>query len=201
MLSGAADSLGAWTYAVVPALAFLETGAFVGLLVPGETAIVVGGAVAERGGVELPVLIGLVWIAAVGGDVVSFLLGRRFGRPFIDAHGTRLRIGPEQVERVERFVDRHGGKAVLIGRFVGILRALTPFVAGASRFPLRRLLPYSAAGGLAWAATYTLVGYAFSASIESAGEDATRIGFAAALAAGCIFVLAARGRRGRLRQG
>ena len=80
-LSGAADSLGAWTYLVVPALAFLETGAFVGLVVPGETAIVVGGAVAERGQVGLPALIGLVWVAAVGGDVVSFFLGRRFGRP------------------------------------------------------------------------------------------------------------------------
>jgi hypothetical protein len=76
-LNQAADSLGAWTYVFVPTLAFLETGAFIGLLVPGETAIVVGGVVAERDEVALPVLIGLVWIAAVGGDVASFLLGRR----------------------------------------------------------------------------------------------------------------------------
>jgi membrane-associated protein len=140
-LSDAADSLGAWTYVLVPVLAFLETGAFVGLLVPGETAIVVGGVVAERGEVALPALVGLVWIAALGGDVVSFLLGRRFGRPFLDAHGARLRIRPEHLERVEQLFARHGGKAILVGRFVGILRALTPFVAGASRVPLRRVVP------------------------------------------------------------
>jgi membrane-associated protein len=197
ILSDAAGSLGAWTYVVVPALAFLETAAFVGLVVPGETAIVVGGAVAERGEVTLPALIGLVWVAAVGGDVVSFLLGRRFGRPFIDSHGRRLHIGPEQVERVERFINRHGGKAVLVGRFVGILRALTPFVAGASRLPLRRLLPYSAVGALGWAAVYSLVGYGFSTSFESAGKDATRIALAAALGAAFTLVLVLRSGRAR----
>ncbi len=192
ILSDAADSLGAWTYAIVPALAFLETAAFVGLVVPGETAIVVGGAVAERGEVTLPVLIGLVWVAAVGGDAVSFLLGRRFGRPFIDSHGARLGIRAEQVERVERFVDRHGGKAVVIARFVGVMRALTPFLIGASHFPLRRFLPYSAVGALAWAAAFTLVGYGFSESLESAGEEATRISVAAAVVAALVLVAAIR---------
>jgi membrane-associated protein len=198
VLSDAADSLGAWTYALVPSLAFLETGAFVGLAVPGETAILVGGVVAERGAVELAPLIGLVWVAAVGGDVVSFLLGRRYGRPLLDAHGGRLRIRPEHVERVERIFDRHGGKAILVGRFVGILRALMPFVAGASRFPLRRFVPYTAVGALGWAAAFTLVGYGFSESFESAGEDATRIALAAALGAGVVMVaLAIRSGRKR----
>ena len=198
VLSDAADSLGSWTYALVPSLAFLETGAFVGLAVPGETAILVGGVVAERGEVQLAPLIGLVWLAAVGGDVVSFLLGRRFGRPLLDAHGARLRIRAEHVERVERIFDRHGGKAILVGRFVGILRALMPFVAGASRFPLRRFVPYTALGALGWAATFTLVGYGFSESFESAGEDATRIALAAALGAGVV-MLALAIRSGRKR--
>jgi membrane-associated protein len=200
VLSDAADSLGSWTYALVPSLAFLETGAFIGLAVPGETAILVGGVVAERGAVELAPLIGLVWVAAVGGDVVSFLLGRRYGRPLLDAHGARLRIRPEHVKRVERIFDRHGGKAILVGRFVGILRALMPFVAGASRFPLRRFVPYTAVGALGWAATFTLVGYGFSESFESAGEDATRIALAAALGAGVV-MLALAIRSGRKRAG
>jgi membrane-associated protein len=195
LLSDAADSLGAWTYAVVPTLAFLETGAFVGLVVPGETAIVAGGAVAERGEVALPLLVGLVWVAAVTGDVVSFLLGRRFGRPLIDAHGSRLRIRPEHVERAERFFEHHGGKAVLVGRFVGVLRALTPFLAGASRFPLRRFVAYSAVGALCWAAAFTLVGYGFSRSFESAGQEATRIALAAALVAAFVLVIGVRSRR------
>src|SRR5688500_9686699 len=155
-LSDASRSLGGWTYLAVPAFALLETGAFVGLLVPGETAVVVGGVVAERGDVALPALIGLVWAAAVAGDVVSFTLGRRLGRPFLAAHGDRLRLPPEHLARAERFFGRYGGRAVLLGRFVGVLRALTPFLAGASRMRLRGFLPYSAVGALAWAAAFTL---------------------------------------------
>src|ERR671915_1021755 len=96
-LEDASRTLGAWAYPAVAGFAFLETGAFVGLLVPGETAVVVGGVVAERGGVEIVPLIGLVWVAAVAGDLVSFILGRRFGRPFLERHGPRLRLGPERL--------------------------------------------------------------------------------------------------------
>jgi membrane-associated protein len=201
-LSSASDSLGGWTYLAVPALAFLETGAFVGLLVPGETAVVVGGVVAERGDVALPLLIGLVWLGAVGGDVVSFTLGRRLGRPYLDAHAARLRIRPEHLERVERFFDRYGGRAILVGRFVGILRALTPFVAGASRLPLSRFLPYSVLGALGWAATFTVIGYAFASSFESAGDTATRVALGGAVLVGAVLALVAylRGTRGHAGQ-
>jgi membrane-associated protein len=200
-LSDASRSLGGWTYLAVPAFALLETGAFVGLLVPGETAVVVGGVVAERGDVALPALIGLVWAAAVAGDVVSFTLGRRLGRPFLAAHGDRLRLRPEHLGRAERFFDRYGGRAVLLGRFVGVLRALTPFLAGASRMRLRGFLPYSAVGALAWAAAFTLVGYGFAGSFESAGDTAARIALAAALVAAAALVLVARLRGTRLRRG
>ena len=122
-------------------VAFLETAAFVGLVVPGETAVVVGGVVAERGDVELIPLIGLVWLAAAAGDAASFLLGRRLGRPFLERHGPRLRLGPERLTRVERFYDRHGGKAVLVGRFAGLVRAVSPFLAGASGLSLGASCP------------------------------------------------------------
>jgi membrane-associated protein len=196
-LSSASSSLGEWAYLAVPALAFLETAAFVGLLVPGETAVVVGGVVAERGDVALPAMIALVWLGAMTGDLVSFGLGRRLGRPFLDAHGARLRIRPEHVERVEHFFGRYGGRAVLVGRFVEILRALTPFVAGASRLPLRRFLPYSVLGALGWAATFTVVGYVFASSFETAGEAAGRIALGGAVLVAVALVLAARSRRPR----
>jgi membrane-associated protein len=86
---------------------------------------------------------------------------------------------------------------VLIGRFVGVLRALMPFVAGASRLPLRRLLPFSALGGLVWAAMLTLVGYSFAGSFERAGETATRIALGAAVLAATVLTVVARLRRGR----
>ena len=197
-LSDASESIGALAYLVVPLLALLETGAFIGLLVPGETAVVIGGVVAAQGDLALPLLIALVWAGAFTGDMLSFLLGRHLGRGFLDAHGARLRIGRAQRDRTERFFEQHGGKAILLGRFVGILRALTPFVAGTSGIALRRVLPYSAAGTLIWATTFTLVGYIFADSFESAGETVTRIVMVAAVlvGAGLLTTAAIRRRRG-----
>jgi membrane-associated protein len=189
LLARATSSIGAWMYVVVAALAFLETAAFVGLLVPGEIAIVVGGVAAANGEVNLVAMIAVVWVAAAGGDLVSFLLGRRRGRAFLEAHGARLRIRPEHLARADRFFDRNGGRAVLIARFVGVLRALMPFVAGASLLPLRRFLPFSALGGLVWAAMLTLVGYSFAGSFERAGETATRIALGGAVLAATVLAL------------
>jgi membrane-associated protein len=198
-LEDASRTLGAWAYPAVGAFAFLETGAFVGLLVPGETAVVVGGVVAAEGDVELVPLIGLVWLAAAAGDLVSFLLGRRLGRPFLERHGPRVRVGPERLGQVERFYARHGGSAVLLGRFVGLVRAVSPFVAGASGLELRRFVPWSLIGTLAWAATFTLVGYGFSESFADSGETAARIALGAALfaAVGYATVSVLRARSGR----
>jgi membrane-associated protein len=187
LFDDASTGLGAWAYPAVAAFALLETGAFIGLLVPGETAVVVGGVVAASGDVELVPLIGLVWLAAVTGDVVSFMIGRRLGRPFLDRHGPRLRLGPERVAHVERFYDRHGGKAVLVGRFAGVLRAVSPFLAGASGLALRRFLPWSAAGALLWAAAFTLIGYVFSESFSEAGDIAARVALTAVALAAVLY--------------
>lgn len=190
------DTLGSWTYVLVPALAFLETAAFVGLLAPGETAVLLGGAIAERGEVSLPVMIALVWAAAVAGDVVSLLLGRRFGPAFLRRYGPRVGLRAVHLERVERTFERHGGRAILLGRFVGLLRAFTPFVAGSAGLTLRRMLPYSAAGALVWATAFTVAGYAFSSSFVSAGTTMTRVTLAVAVVA-VIAYAALRSRRGR----
>jgi membrane-associated protein len=182
-LTSLADTLGAWTYALVAALAFLETGAFVGLVAPGETAIVLGGVVAAQGEVSLPLIALAAWLAAALGDLVSFLLGRRLGRRFLVAHGPRVGVTPLRLERVDGFFDRHGGKAILIGRFVGLVRAVAPFVAGASGLALRRFLPYSIAGTLVWATAFTLAGYAFHESFETAAGALTHGALALAVVA------------------
>ena len=144
-LTSLAESLGPWTYALVAVLAFLETGAFVGLVAPGETAIVLGGVVAAQGEVSLPLIVLAAWLAAALGDLASYALGRRLGRRFLVTHGPRVGVTAPRLARVEGFFDRHGGKAILIGRFVGLVRAVAPFVAGASSLPLRRFLPFSLA--------------------------------------------------------
>jgi membrane-associated protein len=194
-LEGLSGSLGAWAYLLVPGLAFLETGAFVGLLVPGETAVMVGGVVAERGDVALLGLIALVWMAAVAGDLVSFLIGRRFGRPFLERYGPRLGIGEAQLSSAERFFTRFGGRAVVFGRFVSVLRALTPFIAGASGFPLRSFVAYSVAGTLAWATTYTLIGYLFAESFAAAGTTLTTVLLALVVVGAAASLLVVRSRR------
>jgi membrane protein DedA with SNARE-associated domain len=196
VLATAADTLGAWTYPLVAGLAFLETGAFVGLLAPGETAVVLGGALAARGDVSLVPLLALVWASAAAGDLASYALGRRLGRPFLLAHGRRVRLTPQRVARVDAFFARHGGATVLVGRFVGIVRAVAPFLAGASRLPLRRFLPYSVLGTGLWAALYTLLGYAFARTATQLATDLGRaVALAAAVAAIALLVLTRARRR------
>jgi membrane-associated protein len=186
MLTDLADALGTWSYALVAGLAFLETGAFVGLLVPGEMAIVLGGVVAAQGDVSLPAILALAWVAAALGDLASFTIGRRLGRPFLNRHGARVGVTAPRLERVERFTERHGGKAILVGRFVGLVRAVAPFLAGSSGMRLRAFLPWSLLGTAIWAGTFTLVGYAFHESFESASKSLTQGLLGAALLAGAV---------------
>src|SRR5206468_11459186 len=113
-LAGHSDTVGAWTYLVVGALAFLETGAFVGLVAPGETAVVLGGVVAAQGGVDLGLMLAITWSAAAAGDLASFALGRRLGRRFLVERGARIGVTAPRLDRVEGFFDRHGGKTTPI---------------------------------------------------------------------------------------
>ena len=104
---------GRWTYLLVGVLAFLETGAFIGLVAPGETAVLVGGLVAGQGQISLLVLIAIVWTCAVLGDLTSYTLGRRLGRAWLLRHGERLKITEERLHQVERFLDKRGGLTIL----------------------------------------------------------------------------------------
>jgi membrane protein DedA with SNARE-associated domain len=184
-LTDLSGRLGAWTYALVAVMAFLETGAFVGLIAPGETAVVLGGVVAARGEVDLPAMIALTWAAAALGDLASFTLGRRLGRRFLLARGPRVGITAARLHHVEGFFDRHGAKAILAGRFVGLVRAVAPFLAGASRMELRAFLPWSILGTGLWSSAFVLIGYAFSSSFSTAAGAFTHgaLGLAAAVAA------------------
>jgi membrane protein DedA with SNARE-associated domain len=190
-LTDLSDTLGAWTYALVGGLAFLETGAFVGLIAPGETAVVLGGVVAAEGGVDLVPMLLIVWLSAAAGDFASFMLGRRLGRRFLVAHGPRLGVTAPRLARVDDFFARHGAKAILVGRFVGIIRAVAPFLAGASGMKLRSFLPWSLLGTAAWGATFTLVGYVFHESFSSAADMVTHLALAGAVLAGVVLAFRA----------
>jgi membrane protein DedA with SNARE-associated domain/membrane-associated phospholipid phosphatase len=181
-----ARALGAWTYALVGLMAYLETGAFVGLVAPGETVVIAGGVIAGQGEIQLLPLIGLVWICAVLGDTTSFFIGRRLGRGFLVRHGPRVKITPERLAHVEAYFQRHGGKTILIGRFIGLVRALAPFVAGSSGLPYRRFIPYSIVGTGLWSATFCVLGYIFWRSFDQVASIAGQAVFGFGLTVGLI---------------
>lgn len=166
IVEDAGDTLGQWTYVVVGVMAFFETGAFVGLIAPGETFLIFGGVVAGQGTISLVALIAIVWTCAVLGDLASFFAGRKLGRAFLIKHGSKVQITEERVHQVEGFFDRHGGKAIFLGRFVGLVRAVNPFLAGSSGMPLRRFLPYDIIGAGAWATMLLVLGYVFWQSFD-----------------------------------
>ena len=174
LIEDAGTALGAWTYLLVGVLAFLETGAFVGLVAPGETAVLVGGLVAGQGQIDLLVLIAIVWTCAVAGDVTSYTIGRRLGRAWLLRHGDRLKITEERLHQVEHFFERRGGLTILVGRFIGLVRALAPFIAGTSKMPLRTFLPYDVVGAGAWATTFCVLGYVFWQSFDRITQYVSR---------------------------
>ncbi len=177
LLEDVSNTLGAWTYLLVGVFAFAETGAFVGLVVPGETVMLLGGAVAGQGAISIYLLIAIAWFAAWAGDTTSFFLGRRLGRDFVMRNGPRFGISHERFEKVEDYFGRHGGKTIFIGRFVSLVRAFAPFIAGSSGMRYRAFVPYSILGTGLWASAHILIGYFFSRSIDTAAKYAGRGAF------------------------
>jgi undecaprenyl-diphosphatase len=177
LLEDVSNTLGAWTYLLVGIFAFAETGAFVGLVVPGETVMLLGGAVAGQGAIDIYLLIAIAWFSAWAGDTTSFFIGRRLGRGFVLRNGPRVGISHERFEKVEDYFGRHGGKTIFIGRFVSLVRAFAPFIAGSSGMRYRGFVPYSILGTGLWASAHILVGYFFSRSIDTAAKYAGRGAF------------------------
>jgi membrane protein DedA with SNARE-associated domain/membrane-associated phospholipid phosphatase len=197
LIEDVGTALGKWTYLLVGVLAFAETGAFIGLVAPGETAVIVGGVVAGQGKISLFVLIAIVWTCAVAGDLTSYTLGRRLGRHWLLEHGERVKITEERLHMVEGFFERRGGATILIGRFIGLVRALAPFIAGASRMPLRIFLPYDVLGAGAWAATFCVLGYVFWQSFDQLTQYVSRglFAFGTVVAVGVALTLLVRLKR------
>ena len=191
VITDVATALGSWTYVLVGALAFLETGAFVGLVAPGETTVIVGGVIAGQGEISLVPLIGLVWLCCVLGDATSFFIGRRLGRTFLLRHGPKIKVDEGRLEQVESYFERHGGKTILIGRFIGLVRAVAPFVAGSSGIAFRRFLPFSIIGAGLWSTLFCVLGYVFYRSLDQvtavAGKATLGFGITVALIAGGVY--------------
>ena len=147
----------ALVYVVVVLLVFAEDALFVGFVLPGETAAVIGGVLANRGTVSIWALTPLVVLAAIVGDSVGFEVGRHFGERLLNTRP--LRRHRTKIDQARALIRRRGPEAVFLGRFVSFFRALMPPLAAISRIPYRKFLLYNALGGLVWGVGFTLLGY------------------------------------------
>lgn len=166
---------GWWLYVLLGGLAFAEAAFLLGMVLPGETALLVGGFLSHEGFLDVWVM-GVVAVGcAIGGDSVGYEFGRHFG-PALRRSRLGHWVGERRWQAADGFLHRHGGKAVLIGRATAVLRALVPSMAGMARIPyLRVFLPWNAAGGLLWGAGCVALGFAFAASLPTV-ERYLRIG-------------------------
>ncbi|HVE62921.1 MAG TPA: VTT domain-containing protein [Mycobacteriales bacterium] len=151
---------------IVGLLAMFETAAFAGLAVPGELAVILGGVAASEGKVPVAVMVSCAVGGAIVGDSLGFYLGRRLGTRFLDSRLGAI-MGRARVESTMARIRAGGIKAIILGRFVGVLRAIMPFAAGASGVPYSRFLLASVIGATAWGTAFTLLGYLAGNSWQS----------------------------------
>ncbi|MDQ0632865.1 membrane-associated protein [Arthrobacter pascens] len=159
-------------YVVVACLVFAEDALFIGFILPGETAAVLGGVVASRGNVQLWLMMVLVVLAAVVGDSVGYEVGKHFGPRFLDLPVLRKRR--RKLEEAQDFLRRRGGAAVFLGRFVAFFRAVMPALAGTARMPYLRFLAFNVAGGIVWGTGFVLLGFLAGNSYETVAKAAGR---------------------------
>ena len=151
---------GVWVYALLFVIVFCETGLVVTPFLPGDSLLFVVGALAAVGGMDLRVVMAVLVCAALMGDNVNYWFGRWLGPRVFRSSEARW-LNHRHLERTQAFYERHGGKTIIIARFVPIVRTYVPFVAGVGRMRYARFLGFSIGGALFWVISLTLLGYFF----------------------------------------
>ena len=190
---------GPLAYLLVAALVFGETAIFLGFVIPGETAAVLGGVLASRGRVALPLLVLVVVLAAIVGPLVGYEIGRHLGGRLLAR--PRLRRVAGGVDRAQSVLHRRGAVAVFLGRFIAVLRAIMPAVAGTTRLRYRTFVIYNVLSAVLWGVGYCLLGYAAGsayAAIERTVGTGVAIAIAAVVLGAVVFWLVRRHRRERV---
>ena len=151
---------GVWVYAILFAIIFSETGFVVTPFLPGDSLLFVAGAVAASGAMDVNLLVFLLVVAAVAGNSVNYAIGRWLGKRFFTDRGSRW-LNPRHLEKAHAFYEEHGGKAVIISRFLPIVRTYLPFVAGLGAMEPGRYTAFNVAGGVLWVASLCYAGFFF----------------------------------------
>jgi len=149
---------GIFVYVGLVFIVFAETGLAVGFFLPGDSLLVVAGLFAALGKLNLAVLLGSLFVAAVVGDAVGYYTGARLG-PRLFSRQKSLLFKPSHLHKAHAFYEKYGGKTIIIARFVPIIRTFAPIVAGAAGMPYRRFVLFNIVGGLAWVFSMILSGY------------------------------------------
>jgi membrane-associated protein len=157
---------GLFVYAGLFFIVFAETGLALGFFLPGDSLLVVAGLVAATGKLNVALLIGLLFVAAVVGDAVGYYTGARLG-PRLFKKKKSLLFRPSHLQKAHSFYEKYGGKTIVIARFVPIVRTFAPIVAGAAEMPYRRFVLFNIAGGFLWVTTMVLGGYFLGSLLKS----------------------------------
>ena len=151
---------GVWVYALLFAIVFCETGLVVTPFLPGDSLLFVTGALAAAGGMDIVTVITVLTAAALCGDNVNYWIGR-FAGPRVFHYRESRWFNPRHLERTHAFYEKHGGKTIVLARFIPIVRTYVPFVAGIGAMPYVRFLSFSVVGALIWVLSLCTVGYFF----------------------------------------
>ena len=161
-----------WGYWIILFAAMLEASPIFGLLVPGQLIVIIGGFLVKLGILDIGDTIFIAASGAILGDLMGYMLGRKYGYSFITRYGRYFFFKKEQFEKTKRLMNQHAGKTLVIGRFNSLTRAFAPFVAGSSDISFIRFLMYNIVGGVSWAISFVMIGYIFGRSYEIAAKYA-----------------------------
>lgn len=159
-LAGLIASLGPWTYVLLFAIIFCETGLVVTPFLPGDSLLFAIGAVCALGSLDVSVIIPTLMIAANCGDALNYFVGKKLGQRLV-SNAKKQIINPSSLARTHAFYEKHGGKTIVFARFVPIVRTFAPFVAGLGTMSFSRFAAYSVFGGAFWVTSFITLGYLF----------------------------------------
>ncbi|MCG9078851.1 DedA family protein [Laribacter hongkongensis] len=151
---------GPWIYLILFLIVFAETGLVVTPFLPGDSLLFVAGAIAAMGEMNVHLLVALLILAAVMGDAVNYAVGHFFGMKLFSNPDSRI-FRRQYLDKTHDFYARHGGKTIILARFVPIVRTFAPFVAGVGRMTYRHFFSYNIVGALAWVLSFSYAGYFF----------------------------------------
>lgn len=160
-LAAIMSNYGAWTYAILFLIIFAETGLVVAPLLPGDSLLFAAGALCSLGNLDVYVLMGLLFVAAVLGDSLNYAIGKRVGAKLFTNSSSRF-LNPKHLDRAHAFYEKYGGKTIILARFMPIVRTFAPFVAGMGSMSYGKFFLYNVVGAVVWVGSFTMLGYVFS---------------------------------------